>query len=123
MTVQAPPRVRANVVALAENEKDTRSPMGMCELMNSTVQLLPLRYGLVERLDPSSALEIPLKLNSHPLGVRLLRDGYLYIIDSASGYLHEYQIEKGQITKLLWKDHEVAADVRTASVGEPYLVF
>lgn len=123
MTVQAPPRVRANVVALAENEKDTRSPMGMCELMNSTVQLLPLRYGLVERLDPSSALEIPLKLNSHPVGVRLLRDGYLYIIDSASGYLHEYQIEKGQITKLLWKDHEVAADVRTASVGEPYLVF
>lgn len=123
MTAQSPPKVSTNLVALAESEKDIRSPMGMCELMDTQLQLLPLRYGLVERLDPSSALDIPLKLNSHPVGIRLLRDGYLYIIDSASGYLHEYQIEKGQISKLLWKDHEVAADVRTASVGEPHLVF
>lgn len=123
MNAQAQPKVRANIMALAESEKDIRSPMGMCELMSTKLQLIPLRYGLVERLDPSSALDIPLKLSSHPIGIRLLRDGYLYIIDSASGYLHEYQIEKGQITKLLWKDHEVAADVRTASVGEPHLVF
>lgn len=123
MTVQLPPSVRANVAAMAESAKDIRSPMGMCDLMSSKLQLLPLRYGLVEHLDPSSELEIPLKLNTHPIGIRLLRDGYLYIIDNGSGYLHEYLIEKGQITKLLWKDHEVAADLRTASVGEPHLVF
>lgn len=123
MTVQLPPSVRANVAAMAESAKDIRSPMGMCDLMSSKLQLLPLRYGMVEHLDPSSELEIPLKLKTHPIGIRLLRDGYLYIIDNGSGYLHEYLIEKGQITKLLWKDHEVAADLRTASVGEPHLVF
>ena len=123
MTVQLPPSVRANVAAMAESAKDIRSPMGMCDLMSSKLQLLPLRYGMVEHLDPSSELEIPLELKTHPIGIRLLRDGYLYIIDNGSGYLHEYLIEKGQITKLLWKDHEVGGDVRTASVGEPHLVF
>lgn len=123
MTVQLQPNVRANIAAMAESAKDIRSPMGMCDLMSSKLQLLPLRYAMVEHLDPSAELEIPLKLKTHPIGIRLLRDGYLYIIDNGSGYLHEYLIEKGQITKLLWKDHEVAGDVRTASVGEPHLVF
>ena len=123
MNVQSRPKVSANVTAMAEDAKDIRSPMGTCALMSAKLQLLPLRYGLVERLDPASALEIPLELKSHPVGIRLLRDGYLYLIDNGTGYLHEYQVEGGHITKLLWQNHEVAADVRTASVGEPYLVF
>ena len=91
--------------------------------MSEKVQLLPLRYGLVEHLDPSAELTMPLKLNSQPLGIRLLRDGYLYIIDSGTGYLHEYRIEQGQISKLVWQGPEVAGDTRTTSVGEPHLVF
>jgi hypothetical protein len=113
----------ANIAALTKSAQDIRSPMGQCSLMSEKVQLLPLRYGLVENLDPSAELNIPLKLDSQPLGIRLLRDGYLYIIDSGSGYLHEYRIEQGQISKRVWKGQEVLSDTRTTSVGEPQLVF
>ncbi|BFT64568.1 toxin VasX [Pseudomonas moorei] len=123
MTTQKPPQSAANIAAMAKSAQDIRSPMGLCPLMGQKVQLLPLRYGLVEHLDPSSELTLPLKLNSQPLGIRLLRDGYLYIIDSGTGYLHEYRVEQGQISKLLWQGPEVAGDTRTTSVGEPHLVF
>ncbi|WP_445181438.1 toxin VasX [Pseudomonas sp. McL0111] len=97
--------------------------MGECQLAKQKVQLLPLRFGLVEYLDPKTDLAMPFQTKSQPLGIRLLRDGYLYIIDGTTGYLHEYRVEKGQITKLLWNSQEVSGDVRTSSVGEPHLVF
>ncbi|WPN45540.1 MULTISPECIES: toxin VasX [unclassified Pseudomonas] len=123
MTTQSAPKTSANIAALAKSAKDARSPIGLCPLMGRQVQLLPLRYGLVEHLDPSSELPMPLTLNSQPLGIRLLRDGYLYIIDDTTGHLHEYSIEQGQISKLLWNSQEVSADKRTAAVGEPHLIF
>lgn len=123
MNDQKKPQVDANTAAVAKSAKDARSPMGVCSLMSGKVQLLPLRYGLVEHLDPSSELSMPLKLASQPLGIRLLRDGYLYIIDNNTGYLHEFRIEHGRISKLLWQGSDVTGDTRTASVGEPQLVF
>ncbi|WP_256659484.1 toxin VasX [Pseudomonas sp. H9] len=123
MTAQQPPRVSANTAAMAKSNKDVHSPLAACPLMNKRLQLLPLRYGLVEHLDPAAELPLPFKLDSQPLGIRLLRDGYLYIVDGTTGYLHEYHIENGQISKLLWQSNEVTADTRTASVGEPYLLF
>ena len=123
MTARQPPKIDANTAAMAKSAKDVRSPIGQCPLMALKVQLLPLRYGLAEHLDPSSEPSMPFKLRSQPLGVRLLRDGYLYIIDSVTGHLHEYAIEQGRITKLLWNSQEVASDTRTASVGDPHLVF
>lgn len=123
MTVQQPPKISANTAALAKSIKDIRSPLGVCPLMNTHLQLLPLRYGLVEHLDPAAELKLPFKTQSQPLGIRLLREGYLYIVDGNTGYLHEYRIESGQITKLLWNSKEVTADTRTTSVGEPHLVF
>ncbi|WP_223514568.1 toxin VasX [Pseudomonas sp. GL-B-19] len=123
MTAQQPPKNSANTAAMAKSAKDVRSPVGQCSLMSKKVQLLPLRYGLVEYLDPSSELSMPFTLDSQPLGIRLLRDGFLYLIDTGTGHLHEYALEQGQITKLLWNSQEVAADSRTASVGDPHLVF
>ncbi|MDF6001583.1 hypothetical protein P4050_28120 [Pseudomonas aeruginosa] len=91
--------------------------------MNAKVQLLPLRYGLTEGVDPSAELAMPFALKSRPLGLRLVRNGYLYVIDGGTGKLHEYRIDKGAIDKLLWQDAEVRADVRSRAVGEPQLVF
>ncbi|EPJ81988.1 hypothetical protein CFII64_17351 [Pseudomonas sp. CFII64] len=96
---------------------------GTCPLMKRTVQFLPLRYGLVENLQPGRDIPMPHELQSRKMGVRLLRDGYLYIVDNASGYLHEYHIEQGSISKLLWKGAQVSADTRTNAIGEPDLVF
>lgn len=123
MTTQQPPKLSPNTAAMAKSAKDTRAPMGECQLAKKKVQLLPLRFGLVEYLDPKTELAMPFQTKSQPLGVRLLRDGYLYIIDGTTGYLHEYRVEKGQITKLLWNNQEVSGDTRTSSVGEPHLVF
>ncbi|MBE7374126.1 toxin VasX [Pseudomonas lopnurensis] len=123
MTVQTPPRNNANLAADAASCSDSRSATGTCPLMKAEVQLLPLRYGLTERVDPSADLPMPFALQSRPLGLRLVRDGYLYIIDDGTGHLHEYRIERGIITKLLWKDAEVRADVRSNAIGEPQLIF
>lgn len=96
---------------------------GTCPLMKRTVQLLPLRYGLVENLHPGQDIPMPHELQSRKMGLRLLRDGYLYIVDDASGYLHEYRIEQGSVSKLLWEGPQVRADSRTNAIGEPDLIF
>ena len=85
----------ANLVARAK-PAEAPDAGGFCPLMSQTLQLLPVRYGLVEELDPSIEIAMPYKLQALPLGFRLLRDGYLYIIDSATGLLHEYQLTNAQ---------------------------
>lgn len=101
---------------------DTRSNANNCPSPSNKIQLLPLRYGRVERLrsQPDSAQYAGLK---RPVGLRLLRDGYLYVIDDGTGYLHEYRIEKGVPIKRLWQGREVVQDIRQTSSGEHALVF
>ncbi|WP_407292991.1 toxin VasX [Stutzerimonas zhaodongensis] len=104
-------------------KSDAKSPVGACPLMKNKVQLLPLRYGLVERLDPSAELRLPYRLKSRPLGIRLIRDGWLYVIDNETGYLHEYRVEKGVVSKFVWKGKEAAQDQRQGKLAEHSLVF
>jgi hypothetical protein len=104
-------------------KSDAKSPVGACPLMKNKVQLLPLRYGLVERLDPAAELSLPYKLKSRPLGIRLLRDGWLYVIDNATGYLHEYRVEQGSVTKFVWQGQEATQDQRQGQSAENSLIF
>jgi len=95
---------RGHLATLIAKSKDTApfSAAGMCPLTKKTIHLLPLRYGLVETgLDPSADLSMPYTLQSRPLGLRLLRDGYLYVIDSATRLMHEYTIDQGSLDKWL----------------------
>jgi hypothetical protein len=113
----------ANLIACAQSD-DPLDAEGMCPLRRQTLQLLPVRYGLVEDLDPSIEIQMPYKLQSHPLGFRLLRDGYLYVIDSASGHLHEYRTENGSVSSLLFKGREVRGFPRTQVLEtDPALIF
>lgn len=114
---------RSNPNHVDKARGDAKLPVGVCSLMKNKVQLLPLRYGLVERLDPSAELNLPYRLKSRPLGIRLIRDGWLYVIDNETGYLHEYRVEKGVVSKFIWKGKEAAQDQRTGTLAEPYLVF
>ncbi|EPJ90010.1 hypothetical protein CFII64_02796 [Pseudomonas sp. CFII64] len=117
---------RGHMAILVANSKSADAPDtgGMCPLMMQTLQLLPVRYARVEELDPSLELSMPYELQSRPLGFRLLRDGYLYIIDSATGWLHEYQTRDGSVVALLFKGSDVVADRRTTVVEvDPALVF
>ncbi|MCD5970998.1 toxin VasX [Pseudomonas quasicaspiana] len=113
----------ANLVARAK-PAEAPDAGGFCPLMSETLQLLPVRYGLVEDLDPSIEIAMPYKLQALPLGFRLLRDGYLYIIDSATGLLHEYQLTNGSVTALLFKGDHVTKDRRADVVeADPALAF
>ncbi|MFC3284160.1 toxin VasX [Litchfieldella rifensis] len=60
-----------------------------CPLLNGKVQLLPLRYGLIEELEPGCST--PYTLSARPLGIRLLRNGYLYVLDGGTNELDEYE--------------------------------
>ncbi|MDR9752761.1 hypothetical protein RG836_15000 [Pseudomonas sp. SZMC_28357] len=113
----------ANLAAAAASKTAIGSP-GACQLRHTHVQLLPLSYGLVEKpLDPSAELTVPYALTSRPVGVRLLRDGWLYIIDSISAELHEYRILDGLVVALLHRGKKVDSDQRSAIEERPALVF
>ncbi|MDY7567950.1 hypothetical protein RGU44_23285 [Pseudomonas sp. 5C2] len=108
----------ANLVAQAKSATPF-GEVGVCPLMQTTIHLLPVRYGLVEDgLDPSADLAMPYTLQSRPLGLRMLRDGYLYVIDSATG-LNEYSIKQGSLEHWLFDGKEVKEDHRTLALGDP----
>ncbi|WP_445011374.1 toxin VasX [Vreelandella stevensii] len=56
------------------------------------MQLLPLRYGLVEELEPGCAT--PYTLSARPLGIRLVRNGYLYVLDGETNEVAEYVLSE-----------------------------
>lgn len=91
-----PRRHMANLVALTKNAAPV-GEVGVCPLTKTTLQLLPVRYGLVEEgLDPSAELATPYTLHSRPLGLRLMRDGFLYVIDS-DNIMRDYGIKDGSL--------------------------
>lgn len=108
-----------------KSRSDARSFMGVCPLMKSTVQLVPLRYGLVDNpmLDPSAEVTMPFALSARPLGIRLLRDGWLYVIEGSSGLLSEYRVEDGLVSAMLWQGQAVVEDEREAPIHLPSLIF
>lgn len=80
-----------NDASLAAYEMSSRGSEegATCPLLGGKVQLLPLRYGLVEELEPGVAM--PYSLTARPLGIRLLRNGYLYVLDGETLQLDEYE--------------------------------
>ena len=50
------------------SREDARTSLGVCPLMKSSVQLVPLRYGLVDNpgLDPSGEIAMPYRLSARP---------------------------------------------------------
>lgn len=68
-----------------------------CPLLKS-VHLLPVRYGRVEVAPVDTDSGYPYSLTSRPVGYRLLRNGYIYVLDADSKQLHEYRHKDGELT-------------------------
>lgn len=97
----------ANLVALSKSATPF-GEIGVCPLTKTTIQLLPMRYGLVEPdLDPRADMAMPYTLQSRPLGLRMLRDGFLYVIDSATGLLSEYTVKHGSLEYWLFTGKDI----------------
>lgn len=104
------------------SHKDARNSLGTCPLMGKKIQLLPLRCGRVERLTSQIDTQVYKDLQ-RPIGLRLIRDGYLYVIEESTSLLHEYRIENGVPIKLLWQGKDVTQDERNNATGEAILIF
>jgi hypothetical protein len=113
--------------AILDAAAASKKPFGsldFCPLRQTHVQLLPLAYGLVERPhDPVAELKLPYALTARPMGIRRLRDGWLYIIDSLSGELYEFRVLDGIVTALLHQGKTVTEDQRAAIEERPALIF
>ncbi|WP_339405865.1 toxin VasX [Pseudomonas helleri] len=115
--------LRPNPNDIDYSRQNNRTALGICPLRKPKVQLLPLRYGLVERLDPAAALSLPYQTTSRPMGIRLVRDGWLYVIDNTSGYLHEYRVENGEVSQFVWQGNEASQDHRQGKDTQQALLF
>ena len=106
-----------------KSRDDARSSLGACPLMKDTVQLVPLCYGLVDNpaLDPAGKIAMPYNLTTRPLGIRLLRDGWLYVIES-NGTLTEFRLLDGMLSAMLWQGKRVTRDVRDEPIKSPTLI-
>jgi|GEM_PF-2775977 len=115
---------------------DSRSPGGIsqpapCEDEAGEITLLPLRYALVEPCEIAGArIRSPYpELGTRPIGVRLARDGYIYVVEeqpSADGQpprLHEFRLEAMTLTRLLDGVETVTEDCREEEQDTPYLTF
>jgi hypothetical protein len=123
MSTSSPAGKNPNHVNVSRD--DAKNSMGTCPLMKSQVQLVPLRYGLVDgtALDPSNEIPVPYTLGTRPLGIRLLRDGWLYVIDGQKGELSEYRLTDGLVSAMLWQGKEVHSDVREQPINKPVLTY
>ncbi|MEC7727614.1 MAG: toxin VasX [Pseudomonadota bacterium] len=96
--IQRPSDERANSDLLCWEQPGTPiDESASCPLLK-TVHLLPIRYGRVEVAPEDTDPGYPYSLTSRPLGYRLLRNGYLYVLDANAGELHEYLHEDGELT-------------------------
>lgn len=96
--IQRPSDERANSDLLCWEQPGTPiDESASCPLLK-TVHLLPIRYGRVEVAPEDTDPGFPYSLTSRPLGYRLLRNGYLYVLDGNAGELHEYLHEDGELT-------------------------
>lgn len=119
---QLSPIEKAYWESRARSHVDIKDGVSACPLMGKKVQLIPVRYGRVERLHskPDGDRYTHLK---RPLGLRLVRDGFLYVIDEDNTELHEYRLDNGRPVGLLWKGTQVTQDVRLEPGGAADLIF
>lgn len=98
--------------------------IGSCPLTLDDIQLIPVRYAYVEQKPELQALDPLHETDFRPLGLRPVRDGYLYLFhSSAPDILQEYIITAGgAVEKRLWEGDDATRDQRQGLSAEPAIV-
>ncbi|WP_426202226.1 T6SS effector BTH_I2691 family protein [Pseudomonas sp. TWP3-1] len=130
------PATDAQLKQANRNQKFTNAPMGsgQCSLMAGEVAIFPVRYAVDESPAKGSSQgpnPLPQKWSGKPselktrsYTLRQLRDGWLYVWDSADKTFHEYEVKGNQFTRHKWTDGQLNQDARN-NPGEthPYLLY
>jgi hypothetical protein len=97
---------------------------GACPLTRSDIQLIPVRYAYADEAAEHPSLEPRFNLEFQPIGIRQIRDGYLYLFHSdAPDILHEYEVKDGgAVTKRLWQGNDAAQDQRAGTPDTPAIL-
>lgn len=97
---------------------------GACPLTRTDIQLIPVRYAYTHETAEHPALNPRYDLKFQPVGIRQIRDGYLYLFHSdAPDILHAYEVsEGGAVTKRLWTGDEAAQDTREGTADSPAII-
>ncbi|MBN7770122.1 hypothetical protein KUV44_10480 [Marinobacter daepoensis] len=112
------------IVAADRASLASTTAQGACPLTRTDIQLIPVRYAYADEAAAHPSLEPGFNLEFQPIGIRQIRDGYLYLFHSdAPDILHEYEVKDGgAATKRLWQGNEAAQDQRTGIPDTPAIV-
>lgn len=114
-----------NPIAAADRASlASTTAQGACPLTRADIQLIPVRYAYADEAAEHPSLEPRFNLEFQPIGIRQIRDGYLYLFHSdAPDILHEYEVKDGgAVTKRLWQGNEASQDQRTGTPDTPAIV-
>lgn len=103
--------------AAAEMDASHPTQPGSCPLTANTVQLIPVRYALVEnnqQNSTASALITDHTMQSHKIGYRVIRDGWLYVLDDTDNRIYEYSLSAGIVRQRTYKGGYMEPASRTA---------
>lgn len=105
----------ADPIAAADRKgmSDTTAP-GTCPLTLVDLQLIPVRYAYAEKDPGLDRLAPRFGTDFRPMGIRPIRDGYLYLFhSSAPDILQEFVVtEGGAVEKRLWEGDDATRDQR-----------
>ena len=98
--------------------------MGSCPLTKKDMQLVPARYAYAEEPVEGSAVDPAFPGDFRPIGIRTIRDGYLYLFHSdAPDILQEYQVtDGGAVRKKLWEGDDATQDQRDGIPDTPGII-
>lgn len=115
----------ADPIAAADRKgmSDTIAP-GSCPLTLVDLQLIPVRYAYAEEDPGLDQLDPRFDTDFRPMGIRPIRDGYLYLFhSSAPDILQEFVVtEGGAVEKRLWEGGDATRDQREGIAADQAII-
>lgn len=116
--------VKDPIAAADRKSRADVTTMGTCPLTKKDMQLVPARYAYAEAPAEDSSVDPSFPGEFRPIGIRTIRDGYLYLFHSdAPDILQEYQVtDGGAVRKKLWEGDEATQDQRDGMPDMPGII-
>lgn len=115
----------ADPIAAADRKSmsDSTAP-GSCPLTLADLHLIPVRYAYAEEAPGQGQLDPRFGTGFRPMGIRTVRDGYLYLFhSSAPDILQEFVVsDGGAVEKRLWEGDDATKDQREGIPAEQAMI-